>query len=362
MNDPVATDSRETVNEHEPQKTIENLQMGTNGNDQTPNKTTITLTHQLQDYKNKQSKLFKSKQKAEVLLIGDSMLRRINPLKLSRSKRISCKTLPAAKAEDICEIATQIAKDQAVTEVIIHVGTNSLRDSQPDVIATMIESTGLHLIRSCPSVQIITISSIVPRNEGSTVDMKLQETNDRLYGLKAKHGWRYIDNANINSKYHIGYDGVHLNDEGVRMFARNLIGHVRGIRQPRYRETSVGLYHAFDQDFPELTTSRTTYPLYRQMNDDLQHTMTAAEYDDDGHYDSLPHQSLAHQYPLYSDAVKRDEYHRQGSSSTYFGCYNCGEYNHSRSTCRYDTVIQCHKCNNYGHKAKYCSEINQTLT
>lgn len=46
------------------------------------------------------------------------------------------------------------------------------------------------------------------------------------------------------------------------------------------------------------------------MNGDQQHTMTAAEYDD-GRYDPLPHQSLAHQYSLYSDAVKRDDYHRQ---------------------------------------------------
>lgn len=81
-------------------------------------------------------------------------------------------------------------------------------------------------------------------------------------------GWFYIDNAKINSKDHIGYDGVHLNEEGVRMFARNLISHVRGNRQPRHQETSVGLCHAFEQHFQ---IPRTTYPLNRPMNGDQQH-------------------------------------------------------------------------------------------
>ena len=37
------------------------------------------------------------------------------------------------------------------------------------------------------------------------------------------------------------------------------------------------------------------------------------------------------------------------------GCYNCGEFNHVQSNCRYDHKIKCNVCHEYGHKSKLCS-------
>ena len=37
------------------------------------------------------------------------------------------------------------------------------------------------------------------------------------------------------------------------------------------------------------------------------------------------------------------------------GCFNCGEFNHVQSRCRYDHKIKCNKCNEYGHKSRYCN-------
>ena len=36
------------------------------------------------------------------------------------------------------------------------------------------------------------------------------------------------------------------------------------------------------------------------------------------------------------------------------GCYNCGEFNHVQSNCRYDHKIKCNICHEYGHKSKLC--------
>ena len=36
------------------------------------------------------------------------------------------------------------------------------------------------------------------------------------------------------------------------------------------------------------------------------------------------------------------------------GCYNCGEFNHVQSNCRYDHKIKCNVCHEYGHKSKLC--------
>lgn len=36
------------------------------------------------------------------------------------------------------------------------------------------------------------------------------------------------------------------------------------------------------------------------------------------------------------------------------GCFNCGEFNHHQSRCRFDHVILCTRCNSYGHKNRLC--------
>ena len=48
--------------------------------------------------------------------------------------------------------------------------------------------------------------------------------------------------------------------------------------------------------------------------------------------------------------------HRQPHKKS--GCYNCGELNHHRSTCRYDHTIRCSACHQLGHKHKLCHLYN----
>ena len=40
------------------------------------------------------------------------------------------------------------------------------------------------------------------------------------------------------------------------------------------------------------------------------------------------------------------------------GCFNCGEFNHRRSTCRYDHKIRCEICHALGHKSRLCNYYN----
>ena len=36
------------------------------------------------------------------------------------------------------------------------------------------------------------------------------------------------------------------------------------------------------------------------------------------------------------------------------GCYNCGEFNHKQSTCRFDYKLRCELCHALGHKMRLC--------
>ena len=40
------------------------------------------------------------------------------------------------------------------------------------------------------------------------------------------------------------------------------------------------------------------------------------------------------------------------------GCFNCGEYNHRQTNCRYDHRIRCKYCYKFGHKSRMCTMQN----
>ncbi|MEL6989196.1 MAG: hypothetical protein AAGK97_15395, partial [Bacteroidota bacterium] len=74
------------------------------------------------------------------------------------------------------------------------------------------------------------------------------------------------------------------------------------------------------------------------------------------------------QYPAHqarqNSRYQENQYHHhrrnlhqqnQLQSNGRLGCFNCGEYNHHQSNCRFDHKIQCSSCLAYGHKSRLCS-------
>lgn len=45
---------------------------------------------------------------------------------------------------------------------------------------------------------------------------------------------------------------------------------------------------------------------------------------------------------------------RQNFNARKRGCYNCGEFNHHYSSCRFDHQIRCTSCSAFGHKSRLC--------
>ena len=125
---------------------------------------------------------------------------------------------------------------------------------------------------------------------------KVNDINTHIEMVTRKHSWCFIDNSNIDPREHVSYDGLHLNDTGVRAFARNIISHLRALK--------------------------TSY-----------------------------HQNRLPDTRLYSEVVENSPPRYNNSrQATYSGCYNCGGTNHNRANCRYDSFIQCNRCRAYGHK------------
>ena len=60
----------------------------------------------------------------------------------------------------------------------------------------------------------------------------------------------------------------------------------------------------------------------------------------------------------YDKQPSNNNHERHLPSSNRYGCYNCGEFNHRQSNCRYDHKIRCNVCNTLGHKSRLCTQYN----
>ena len=92
------------------------------------------------------------KPQPNVLVIGDSMIKHINGHKLSRSKQVQCSSQPGAKVDDICPHAITNVRRHKPSEIILHVGTNNVKNNAEDIrdkVVSMVEA-----IQSPPEVPI----------------------------------------------------------------------------------------------------------------------------------------------------------------------------------------------------------------
>ena len=169
---------------------------------------------------------------ADILVIGDSMIKHLQPGRLSRKRKVICRTMRGAKIEDVAQRAKETASKHSVSEVIVHVGTNNTSDD-PETIAAKITSL-------CDTLQPIpvTISSIIHRKYQSLSERKkVDDSNELLKSITARKHWGFIDNRNINTD-HLMTDGVHVNSVGVRLLAKNIITHIAGPSECSHRSTS----------------------------------------------------------------------------------------------------------------------------
>ncbi len=106
-------------------------------------------------------------------------------------------------------------------------------------------------------------------------------------------------------------------------------------------------YHRSKPANPRVSTyrpqSHLTPPTYSAEQDERHHHHHVARGDLPPH----PH----HRRPYPHHHLSNHHHHRETKKH---GCYNCGEFNHHQSNCRYDHKIKCGNCNRLGHKNRLC--------
>ena len=158
-----------------------------------------------------------------ILLIGDSIIKNIDPRKISRRRTVKI-CLPGKKAEQI----TAEVKSISVTNpshVIIHSGTNNLpTDSEHECVKHAEDL--VKCIKARFPVPKIALSGITIRRD-IDVPAKIVEVNKKLQELCKKLGIYFINNDNL-SETCLNGSQLHLNPKGTAYLATNVIRFIRG--------------------------------------------------------------------------------------------------------------------------------------
>ena len=198
-----------------------NVEEASDEDHQTTSKNTTQKTRSHQNNQGEGTKLsnndsqkenYSAEGKSTVVLVGDSMVKNINPRKLSR-KRVNKFTFPGKRAEEIAPEIKNInmPTDSRATHVIIHAGTNNLPTDTGDECIKNIKVLCASVKEKFPKAKI-GVSGIVLRKD-IDISGKTHKVNEQLKLLCDRSNLTFIDNSIIdesglnNSKLHLSAKG-----------------------------------------------------------------------------------------------------------------------------------------------------------
>ena len=155
--------------------------------------------------------------------MGDSQLRKINSEKLSRDHHsVDVKAIPGAKIDKMRNV--NIKED--VNIVIVHAGTCNIRKQTiPEDFADEIVSALRDVRTKLPRAQI-EFSNILKRKDDLELNAKVIKTNQLLEEKLLLNDLHFINNEN-NRYGNISFDGLHINEGGVKILASNYSKYIR---------------------------------------------------------------------------------------------------------------------------------------
>ena len=154
-----------------------------------------------------------------VVILGDSISKRINGQRLSRSAQVKNFSVGGRKIEQVQEDIIKHGADISEADsLILHVGTNNLTKDSVGEIRTKVhqlcDTVKAHAPRHCE----IALSSVIMRRDDPTLTSKVEQVNQILSSICDANRWTYINNHAVQD---LTRDNLHPNDKGLSFLARN---------------------------------------------------------------------------------------------------------------------------------------------
>ena len=177
-----------------------------------------------QDSPNTPSRKHRVTVKPCVVMVGNSMIKHVDPKKLSK-KKVYKYTYPRETAESTSTKMSTLNAQTQPSHVIIHVGTNNIPIDFTEDCALKIGNLATNLKEKFPHAKIA-VSGIIERQD-IQVAGKIEEVNKILKQNCLSNSMSFIDNLSIDNSCLNG-SGIHLSAKGTAILATKFIKFLRG--------------------------------------------------------------------------------------------------------------------------------------
>ena len=169
----------------------------------------------------------------QTLVIGDSIIKNMTSRKFDKKGRTYIKSIRGGKIGHIKNFLMTVKASQ-LKVIIIHAGTNHLRDETTDEILLQIKDLVLKIKNKFPQVKICILSLLHRETkEGNEAFVnKINEVNRNLKIQCENIGASLILNDNLNDPSNRS-DGLHLSFKGTMALARNFKSSAWSFYKPR---------------------------------------------------------------------------------------------------------------------------------
>ena len=154
-------------------------------------------------------------------IAGDSILKHLNGRSMSGpNSKVQVSSFPGCTTIDMADHIRPIVRRKP-DSIIIHVGTNSLRNSNSSRecadeivdIGRMVDQEGIS----------VAISSLTARADDNDLAKRVKEVNKILRNFCRQNEWGFIDHNNIITDQHLNRSRLHLNRSGTFLLSQNCI-------------------------------------------------------------------------------------------------------------------------------------------
>lgn len=158
--------------------------------------------------------------KFTTVLVGDSMIKQVQGWKLGKQvgHRVVVKSFSGATTSDM-QHYLKPTLEKNPQQIILHVGTNDLRDESPTIVADKIVDLARR-IETETNAEVI-LSELVTRVDGTPTD-SVRNVNKKLKKFCNQNGWRIIHHQNITANG-LNRSGLHLNERGNNILFNNFV-------------------------------------------------------------------------------------------------------------------------------------------
>ena len=169
------------------------------------------------------------KTRENVIVFSDSMTKRIRPSEFNKhtpQHKTFFKSFSGVNTKALHSYTDYTLSSYNHDIAVIHVGTNDLspRRGNEYLNENQIAQQIINIAKNCQSkgVKKVVISSIIKRSD-KNMEHRRVLTNKEVERMCKDSGFIFLNNDNIGTDK-LYQDGIHLSDEGLKLFADNLIG------------------------------------------------------------------------------------------------------------------------------------------